>query len=121
MSGNVATSGAGKGGPVQTAIAEKLRAALRPVHLDVVNESFMHSVPPGSESHFKVVVVSEIFAGESRVRRHRVVHEALTAELSGRVHALTVEARTPSEWQASGGVTRSSPECLGGSKADRPT
>lgn len=116
MSANAQGSSAG---PVQSSITERLETGLQPLHLIVVNESFMHSVPPGSETHFKVVVVSERFDGKSLVDRHRTVHETLQAELTGGVHALTIEARTPLEWEASGGATRSSPECLGGSKADR--
>jgi BolA protein len=42
---------------IQQAITEKLQTALVPAHLDVINESHMHNVPPGSESHFKVIVV----------------------------------------------------------------
>lgn len=47
--------------PVEQTIRKKLTDALNPVHLDVFNESYMHNVPPGSETHFKVVVVSDKF------------------------------------------------------------
>ena len=43
---------------VQTAIEKKLAESLTPAHLEVINESHMHNVPPGSESHFKVVIVT---------------------------------------------------------------
>jgi BolA protein len=105
-------------GPVEQAVTAKLQQAFAPTHLDVVNESFMHSVPPGSESHFKVVVVSERFDGMNPVARHRAAHEALAAELASGIHALSVEARTPAEWAERGGQTNPSPQCLGGSKAD---
>ncbi len=55
---------------VQQSIQTKIAAALGPSHLEVVNESHMHSVPPGSESHFRVVVVSDRFEGLPLVRRH---------------------------------------------------
>jgi BolA protein len=47
--------------PVEHAIRRKLTETLNPLHLDVFNESYMHNVPPGSETHFKVVVVSDKF------------------------------------------------------------
>lgn len=48
-------------GPIQSAIQETLTENLQPVHLEVINESYMHNVPKGSETHFKVLVVSEKF------------------------------------------------------------
>jgi len=102
---------------VETAIRSKLTSALVPAHLEVVNESRMHSVPPGSETHFKVVVVSMAFEGLGSLERHRRVHAVLAAELSGGVHALTVRARTPGEWATESAVPFESPPCLGGSKA----
>ena len=56
---------------VQSAIEQKLTNSLTPSHLEVINESHMHNVPPGSESHFKVVIVTDVFDGISRVRRHQ--------------------------------------------------
>jgi BolA protein len=47
--------------PMEHAIRRKLTETLSPVHLDVLNESYMHNVPRGSETHFKVVVVSDKF------------------------------------------------------------
>lgn len=54
-------------GPVETVIRMKLVEKLDPTYLDVINDSYMHSVPPGSETHFKVVIVSEMFTGKSLV------------------------------------------------------
>jgi stress-induced morphogen len=67
-----------------------------------MNESFMHNVPKGSETHFKVVVVSDAFEGMALIKRHRAVNTTLKAELAAGVHALTITAKTPSEWEASG-------------------
>ncbi len=103
---------------VQQSIEAKLRDGLSPVHLDIMNESHMHSVPPNSETHFKVVVVSEFFAGKSRVARHQSVNGLLADELAGPVHALSIQAHTPEEWIARGGTVLDSPECLGGGKAE---
>tara|TARA_Y100001934_G_scaffold14242_1_gene17506 strand:+ start:431 stop:685 length:255 start_codon:yes stop_codon:yes gene_type:complete len=81
-----------------------------------MNESFMHSVPPGSESHFKLVIVTESFDGVPRVRRHQTVNGILKDELAGPLHALSMETLTPEEWERKGGVVRESPNCLGGGK-----
>jgi BolA protein len=103
---------------IQREIERKLREKLTPVVLDVVNESSMHSVPPGSETHFKVTVVSGEFEGKSAVERHRLVYAILDDELRGGVHALTLTSRTPAEWEKNPATTQS-PACLGGSKADK--
>ena len=101
---------------VQQTIEQKLGAALVPVHLEVVNESHMHSVAPGSETHFKVLVVSPAFAGLGLVDRHRRVNEALKEELRAGVHALSIRALTPAQLAETQPAFKS-PPCLGGSKA----
>lgn len=102
---------------IQERIQQKLATALTPVHLDVENESRMHSVPPGSETHFKVMVVSDAFQGLGLVDRHRRIHEVLREELAGGVHALAIRAKTPAEWEKEDPSAFKSPPCLGGSKA----
>jgi BolA protein len=103
----------------QERIQERLQNALDPVVLDVVNESHMHSVAPGSETHFKVLVVSAAFEGKGLVDRHRAVNAALADEMKSGLHALTIRALTPSQWEADGAAGFKSPACLGGSKSDR--
>ena len=103
---------------VQATIERKLAAELAPEHLEVINESHMHSVPPGSESHFKVVIVSPRFEGLPRVRRHQAVNAVLAEELAGRIHALSMETHTAGEWAARGGRVMASPQCMGGGKAE---
>jgi stress-induced morphogen len=105
--------------PVEASITEKLTQAFEPSHLVVMNESHMHNVPANSETHFKVVVVSEQFeASKSPVARHRLINAALAVELKGPVHALSIIAKTPAQWQTmvdSGQVTiPKSPNCMGG-------
>ncbi|MEA3278235.1 MAG: BolA/IbaG family iron-sulfur metabolism protein [Pseudomonadota bacterium] len=97
-------------------IAEKLQSPLAPMHLEVIDESHMHSVPEGAESHFKVVVVSERFGEHKLVGRHRLVNQLLAEEFSTGLHALALHAWTPEEWFEKGGVAPASPQCLGGSK-----
>ncbi|HED34456.1 MAG TPA: BolA/IbaG family iron-sulfur metabolism protein [Gammaproteobacteria bacterium] len=100
---------------VEDDIIKKLQALLAPSHLEVVNESHMHNVPPGSESHFKVVVVSSEFNGKMLVARHRMINGALAEELDGPIHALALHTMTTDEW-AEKGQAPESPPCLGGSK-----
>jgi BolA protein len=103
---------------IQSTIESKLRSALSPLHLEVVNESHLHSVPPGSESHFKVIVVSAQFEGRSLLEQQRLVNQALAAELSGGVHALAIKTLTPQKWEAAGQqAALQTPLCHGGSKA----
>jgi len=103
---------------VQQTIEGKIRASLEPVHLEVINESHMHSVPPGSESHFKLVVVSDAFAPLNRVQRHQKINGILADELKNDLHALSMETLTAEEWERRGGKTFDSPLCRGGGKAD---
>lgn len=100
----------------QARITDKLIAAFAPVALVVDNQSDQHSGPPGRESHFKVVVVSDTFTGQSLVQRHRAVNTVLADELRAGVHALAIEALTPAQWTARGGAIAPTPPCLGGSK-----
>ena len=80
---------------------EKLQRAFQPTRLDVINESHLHAghrTSPGTgESHFRLLMVSPLFAGKSRLQRHRLVNEALAAELKGKVHALALDLRAPDE------------------------
>lgn len=99
----------------QSRIEATLTAALAPAHLLVENESHNHSVKPGSETHFKVVVVSEAFTGKDRLARHRLLHKVLAEELAGGLHALTSSMFSPDEW-ASAPEVLASPACEGGSK-----
>jgi BolA protein len=97
-------------------IETKLRAALEPTVLEVVNESSMHNVPKGSETHFRVVVVSPAFEGKARVARHQLVYKTLADEMKpGRIHALAITSRTPTEW-ADSPEANESPLCRGGGK-----
>ena len=99
---------------VQASIESKL-ATLDPLHLEVENESGNHSVPPGSESHFKVTIVAEQFEGERLIARHRRINALLADELAGPVHALAIHAYTEADWEKRFGKAPMSPPCLGGS------
>ena len=86
---------------VELTIRDKLVRALQPTRLDVINESHLHaghrSSPGTGDSHFRVVIEALVFAGKSRLQRHRLVNETLAAELAGTVHALAIKASAPGE------------------------
>jgi BolA protein len=97
-------------------IESLVRDALAPLHLDVLDESHMHSVPQGAQSHFRLTVVSEQFRDKKLLARHRAVNDLLTAEFTTGLHALALHTWTPDEWFEKGGKAPASPPCLGGSK-----
>jgi BolA protein len=88
-------------GPVAAEIERRLRAALAPERLEVINDSEKHRGHAGhdgsGDSHFTVCVVSAAFAGRSRLQRQRAVNAALADLLEQRIHALAIEARAPDE------------------------
>lgn len=104
---------------IQAQIEEKLASTLAPAHLDVVNESNQHNVPPNSETHFKVVIVADNFDGQRKVARHQSIYALLREELEGPVHALALHTYTREEWEERFGEAPLSPPCLGGSKAEQ--
>ena len=103
---------------IQDIIEQKLQTELQPTYLKVINESYMHNVPPGSESHFKVVVVSDCFNEQRLITRHRQVNTVLAEELANHIHALAIHTYTEKEWQATleQNLVPDSPKCQGGSQ-----
>lgn len=85
----------------EQAMRERLMIALEPTRIDLVNESHLHaghaSSPGTGESHFRLLIVSKMFEGRSRVERHRLVNDALADLLKDRVHALAIKAYAPGE------------------------
>ncbi|MDA1073339.1 MAG: BolA/IbaG family iron-sulfur metabolism protein [Proteobacteria bacterium] len=106
---------------ITSVIETKLAEGLNLDHLEVVNESGNHNVPAGSESHFKVVLVTAEFTGQRLLQRHRRVNELLATELADHIHALAIHTFTPHEWQARFGQAPMSPPCMGGSAAGEST
>ena len=81
------------------------------LHLNVIDESQGHNVPDGSESHFKVIAVSDDFEGLSRINRHRRINSLLQSEFDRGMHALAIHAYTESEWKDRFGEAPLSPPC----------
>jgi BolA protein len=102
---------------IQSIIEQKLLETFSPSYLKVINESSQHNVPPGSESHFKVVIASKAFEGERLIKRHRAINTLLSKELAEQIHALALHTYTEKEWQENNAdIVPSSPKCMGGSK-----
>jgi BolA protein len=98
----MAVSGATMAGTIH----EKLARAFAPVELAVHDESALHAghagARPGGETHFRVKIVAAAFEGLSRVERQRRVYAALSREMEGQVHALSLTTLTPGEANLTG-------------------
>jgi BolA protein len=88
-------------GPVAAEMERRLRPALEPTFLDLVDDSEKHrghgGYNPAGESHFSLIIESAAFAGLSRVQRQRAVYAALGELMDERVHALSIRASAPGE------------------------
>ena len=93
-------------GPVAQAIHRKLTEAFAPERIELVDDSWKHAghhheggidARPDGEGHFNLLIVASAFEGLSRLERQRRINAALRDELSGPVHALSIQARTPRE------------------------
>lgn len=99
---------------IEARLTQCLRDHFEPWFLDVTNESQQHNVPPGSESHFKVVLVSDQFVGMRKVQRHQAVYGVVKTLLEGEIHALALHTYSRDEWLQRAAVPES-PNCMGGS------
>lgn len=93
----------GTSGSRAEAIRAALQSALAPVELEVHDDSASHAGHAGHRdgdgagSHFEVRIRAAVFAGKSRVARHRLVYDALAALMPQGIHALVIDARAPGE------------------------
>ena len=81
-------------------IKARLERELSPSHVDIIDESHLHAGHAGAASgagHFNVTVVSEIFAGQSPVQRHRMVYAAIGDLMQTEIHALSINAQIPDD------------------------
>lgn len=101
---------------IQTAIERKLIDTFSPERLRIDNDSSRHA-GPASDSHYRVVIVANAFAGSNSLKRQRAVYACLAEELAGPVHALQMKCMTPEEYHAADGdMTLKAPPCGGGTK-----
>ncbi|WP_293267024.1 BolA/IbaG family iron-sulfur metabolism protein [Neptunomonas sp.] len=97
-------------------VEEKLRADINVIELQILNESHMHS-GPATDSHFKLVLVSDDFAEKRLVQRHQMIYKTLAQELQSPIHALSMHLYTQDEWTKKNGEVMPSPACKGASKS----
>ena len=97
----------------QDELTVKISAKFQPHFLAIENESHMHSSGRGDSSHFKVVIVSDVFEGLNKVTRHRKIYQFLAQDLQNGIHALALHLYTKEEWLALGQSFPKSPNCLG--------
>ena len=86
-------------------IEERLREGLAAIHVEVVDESHLHAGHAGAKSgggHFRALIVSERFAGLSRVKAQQLVYAAMGAWMGKEIHALSMQTLTPEQWAARG-------------------
>ena len=100
---------------LETLLRNSLIQDINPSFIALENESHGHNVPKNSETHFRLVIVSEVFDGLSRVKRHQLVYKAADEALRQGIHALAMQCFTESEW-ANNPVRLTSPPCKGGMK-----
>lgn len=98
---------------IQHQVEQLLKDHFSPLFAEIVNESHMHNVPTGSESHFKVTLVSQAFDGLRLVKRHQEVYRILQPLMGSPIHALALHTYTASEWSERQG-SPDSPNCMGG-------
>ena len=82
-------------------IRARLEAELSPESLQVEDESHMHVGHEGAKEglgHFRVLVVSDRFRGQSPIKRHRLVYQAMGDLMQTDIHALAIDAFTPDEF-----------------------
>jgi len=101
---------------IQKKITQKILKSIKCEYLEVLNESHNHNVPKGSETHFKIIVISNDFLGRTLLSRHRFIHDILSKELQNDIHALALHTYTIEEWQHRTEQTIKSPLCIGNLK-----
>ena len=89
-------------GPLAIQMERKLVAEFSPIHLEVINESHLHSGhQPGfdgkGESHMRIRMVAERLNGMSRVDIHRSINELMRDEFAAGLHALAIDAKPPAD------------------------
>lgn len=103
-------------GPVYTMIKDRISAELQPTFLIIENESHRHANRGEAESHFKVLVVSDSFAGVLPVDRHRMVNKVVSGDGPLPCHALSLKLMTPQQFAKKPEAVAEfqTPPCLGG-------
>lgn len=101
-----------------TRIHDILTQQIKPLELQLIDESAKHHVPTGGETHFKLTLVADYFLPYSRVERHRLIYALLQDEFQTGLHALSLHLYTPVEWMKRASPSPDSPSCKGGHAHD---
>ncbi len=96
-------------GLIENKIINSLNHSMNISSLKVLNESYMHNVPKDSESHFKMVIVSNDFKNLSSIQRHKLIYRSL-GNIMNKIHALSIQAFSEDEF-ALKPIILDSPEC----------
>ena len=94
---------------IENKIKAIINTNLSPSVLNIINESFMHNVPANSESHFKIIIVSDIFKDVASVNRHKIIYKTLGSVMDN-IHALSIYAFDINEFDTNPMVL-DSPNC----------
>ena len=95
---------------IQDTIKETLIKDFNPSVLKLVNESYMHSVPQDSETHYKLVIVSDFFMNISKVKRHQIIYKSLE-DIMKQIHALSINSYDEAEYSKNP-IILDSPNCV---------
>ncbi len=82
---------------LQTVIQQQLESALAPVSIDIIDESHHHAGHGAKGGHYKLHIVASAFNGKGLLQRHRLVYDALSDLMGSKIHALSIQAKTPDE------------------------
>lgn len=97
-------------GKIEEKINNLLNLKFSPSLLNVVNESYMHNVPEGSESHFKLIIVSDNFKDMPTLKRHKIIYKELD-NLMNLIHAVSIHPFDENEYK-NNPMTLDSPDCV---------
>lgn len=92
-------------------LSQKIQVTLAPTHFELINDSHNHSKNPTGETHFQATIISSQFEGLKPIARHRLVMDLAKDEMADGLHALSISAWTPTEWEAREQKTIPLPQC----------
>ena len=95
---------------IETRIQDLLLTKFNPTVLNILNESYMHNVPEGAESHFKLVIVTDSFKDISIIKRHKAIYSALE-DIIKSIHALSIHPFDEQEYKKNPYII-DSPNCV---------
>ena len=96
-------------GPIELKIINNLNESMNISSLKIINESFMHNVPEDSESHFKIIIISNDFKKLSQINRHKLVYKNLDTIMND-IHAVSIQSFSEDEFKQNP-LVLDSPEC----------